>query len=433
MESAAGPGVADLLRDLVDTGRDPRRGGWSRHLFTDAEISLREWFTAEATARGLTVEVDRNGNMWAWWVPADVAITERAVVTGSHLDSVPGGGAFDGPLGVVSALRAVDLLRAAGVRPQRPLGLVVFAEEEGGRFGVQCLGSRLLSGATSRAEALALRDTDGVSLAEAAARIGMDATTIGPDPELMDRIGCFVELHVEQGRGLVDLGEPLAVASSVLANSRWGFRFLGEGNHAGATPMDCRSDPLLPAAHLVLAARRVAAAGDSLRATVGRLSPQPGGTNVVASSTDVWLDARGPDLPATRRMVEEITAAAQEAAEVEGCRLEVRQETANAEVHFDPVLRDRIRSVLISGDARARTGSHDVPLLATGAGHDAAVLAAGAGRRSIPTAMLFVRNPTGVSHSPVEHAEDDDCERGASALALVLGQLLVGGSGASHV
>ncbi|MCW2636480.1 MAG: amidase, hydantoinase/carbamoylase family [Blastococcus sp.] len=426
--TVTGPGAADLLRDLAGTGRDLRRGGFSRHMFTDAEMALREWFVAEASARGLSVEVDRNANLWAWWVPADVGLTERAVVTGSHLDSVPGGGAFDGPLGVVSALRAVDLLRAAGVRPRRPLGLVVFAEEEGGRFGVPCLGSRLLAGSTSRAEALALRDLDGVSLAEAAARVGLDASRIGPDPERMDRIGCFVELHVEQGRGLVDLGEPLAVASSVLANGRWGFRFTGEGNHAGATPMDSRADPLLPAAHVVLAARRVAAAGDSLRATVGKLIPRPGGTNVVASSADLWLDARGPDMQRTRRMVEEITTAAREAAEVEGCGLEVRQEAANTEVHFDAVLRDQIRDLLTSREAQARTGSRDVPLLATGAGHDAAVLAAAPGGRPVPTAMLFVRNPTGVSHSPAEHAEDDDCERGAAALALVLGRLLVEGA-----
>ena len=231
-------------------------------------MSLREWFTAGAAARGLDVELDRNSNLWAWWRPEGPAARERAVVTGSHLDSVPGGGAFDGPLGVVSALHALDRLRAEGFRPRRPLAVVVFAEEEGGRFGVACLGSRLLTGATRPDDARSLRDPEGVTFAEAAARVGVDAGRLGPDPERLERIECLVELHVEQGRGLIDLGEPIALASSVLAHGRWRLSFAGEGNHAGATPMSSRHDPLLPAAQAIQAARRVAAAGEGLRATV---------------------------------------------------------------------------------------------------------------------------------------------------------------------
>jgi len=128
-----------LLRDLEGVGADRFRGGYSRHVFTAPELELRAWFTEQAQRRGLDVEQDRNGNLWAWWGRPG----PDAVVTGSHLDSVPGGGAFDGPLGVASALAAVDRLRAQGFRPRRPLAVVVFAEEEGGRFGVACLGSRL--------------------------------------------------------------------------------------------------------------------------------------------------------------------------------------------------------------------------------------------------------------------------------------------------
>ncbi|SDY27769.1 N-carbamoyl-L-amino-acid hydrolase [Modestobacter sp. DSM 44400] len=422
--TTAGPTVPALLRAIADTGRDRTRGGYSRHLFSDAEMDLREWFLAEATARGLETEIDRNANLWAWWRPGGAAAQERAIVTGSHLDSVPGGGAFDGPLGVVSALATVDLLRAAGLQPRRPLGIVVFAEEEGGRFGVACLGSRLLTGTTTPDAALALTDPDGNTLAESAARVGVDATRFGADPDRLDRIACFVELHVEQGRGLIDLGQPIALASSVLAHGRWHLRFTGEGNHAGATPMDSRHDPLLPAAQTVLAARRAAAAGESLRATVGRLRPHPGGTNVIASAVDLWMDARGPDAPVTQAMVAEIAAAAHEAAAAEGCRVEIREESASGAVHFDLALRDQLHSALTTPAALAGTGATGLPVLATGAGHDAAILGAAPGTRRIPTAMLFVRNPTGVSHSPAEFAEDDDCERGGTALATVLTQLL---------
>ena len=382
-----------LLGDIAEVGRDPRRGGYSRHVFDAAEAELRTWFTEQAHRRGLDVETDRNGNLWAWsGIPGP-----GAIVTGSHLDSVPGGGAFDGPLGVVGALEAVATVRG-------PAAVVVFAEEEGGRFGVPCLGSRLLSGSIDPDRARSLRDRDGVTLAEAAARAGLDPARFGRDDEALSRIGTFVELHVEQGRGLIDLGRPVAVGSTVIAHGRWRFSFEGQGNHAGATPMHDRRDPMLPAAEAVVAARRVARRFPGARATVGRLMPNPGGTNVIASTVDLWLDARGGDAHA---MVAEIADAAREAAAGEGCRVTVTEESASGEVTFDPGLRRELRSVL-----------GDVPELPTGAGHDAAILSA-----HVPAGMLYVRNPTGISHAPEEFAEDADVERGARALAEVLGYL----------
>jgi beta-ureidopropionase / N-carbamoyl-L-amino-acid hydrolase len=384
------------LADLADVGRDPRRGGYSRHGFDRAELELRSWFTDEAGRRGLSVEVDRNGNLWAWWgTPGP-----NAVITGSHLDSVPGGGAFDGPLGVVSALEAVDALRAKGFTPSRPVAIVVFAEEEGGRFGVACLGSRLLTGAIRPEVALRLTDPDGVSLADAVTRAGLDPARFGRDDEALSRIGRFVELHVEQGRGL---SVPVGVADSILAHGRWRFTFTGQGNHAGSTLIADRRDPMLPAAQLVLAARR-AAVGDA-RATVGRILPNPGGTNVISSTVDVWLDARAA--AGARELVEQISEDAWRAAEEEGCELVVREESYGDTVRFDAALRDELAGVL-----------GGVPALPTGAGHDAGILAA-----HVPTAMLFVRNPTGISHAPEEHAEPDDCQAGIVALAAVLEHL----------
>jgi len=395
--------ATELLAAIEAVGRDPKRGGFSRHGFDPVELELREWFVAEAERRGLAVRCDRNGNLWAWWGEPGPG----AVVTGSHLDSVPGGGAFDGPLGVVSALSAVDMLRQHGFTPAKPMAVVVFAEEEGGRFGMPCLGSRLLSGAVDPDVARRLRDPDGVTLAEAVAEAGLDPARLGRDDDALAAIGTFVELHVEQGRGLIDLGAPVAVASSILAHGRWRFRFAGEGNHAGATLLGDRHDPMVPAAEMVLAARIAASEVDDARATVGRLVPNPGGTNVIASAVDVWLDARAPDDAGTRRVLDRIQEMATEAVEREGCALTVTEESYGDTVHFDAGLRDRIAAAL-----------GGIPKLPTGAGHDAGVLAAHA-----PTAMLFVRNPTGVSHAPEEYAEPDDCESGVIALAAVLGQL----------
>lgn len=234
---------------------------------------------------------------------------------------------------------------------------------------------------------------------------GADPARIGRDEGALRRIGHFVELHVEQGKGLVDLNRPVAVADSILGHGRWRFRFRGQGNHAGATLIDDRNDPMLPAAQLVVAARRAAAATADGRATVGRLVPNPGGTNVIASAVDLYLDARAPR--GARAMVEDLTEQAMELASQEGCSVEVVEESFGDTVHFDAALRDRLCEVL-----------DDVPSLPTGAGHDAGVLAA-----EKPTAMLFVRNPTGISHAPEEHATVEDCEEGSHALARVLTDL----------
>lgn len=399
--TAAQQPTSALLAEIADTGPDRHRGGYSRHLFTDAELSLREWFTEAATRRGLAVEVDRNSNIWAWWG----APGPNAFVTGSHLDSVPGGGAYDGPLGVAAALAAVDLLKAEDFQPTRPFALAVFAEEEGGRFGRACLGSALSVGAVDPADALRRTDPDGVTLAEAAQKAGFDPASFGADPERIANIGTFVELHIEQGRYLTDIA-PVAVASAILAHGRWRFRFTGQGNHAGTTRLADRADPMLPAAATVIAARQ-AAAKHNARATVGRLQPLPGGTNVIASTVDMWLDARDDRDEVVTQLVEDISKAAEAASRDEGCQLSVTQESFAPEVAFDTALAQQLAKL-----------TDDSPIIPTGAGHDAGILAA-----VTQTGMLFVRNPTGISHAPEEHAAAPDIEAGTKALATVIRDL----------
>ncbi|NKS47951.1 allantoate amidohydrolase [Rhodococcus hoagii] len=401
--------VAGLLAEIEDIGRDPQRGGYSRPVYSAAEHQLREWFVAHAEKRGLEVEVDRNGAIWAWHAP-DGSHAD-AVVTGSHLDSVPGGGAFDGPLGVASALVAFDVLRSRDALGPRPLAIVVFPEEEGSRFGVACLGSRLLTGAIDPDRARALTDGDGNTFADIAVRGGLDPLRLGPDPDALARMAVFVELHVEQGRGLVDLDRPIAVASSILGHGRWRVSLTGEGNHAGTTLMCDRSDPMVAAGRLVSRIRDLARGQSAARATVGRLVPTPGGTNVIASRVDLWVDVRHPDDTVTTVLVEQIRQAAAILAAEEGCTAAMTEESFSPTVDFDASLRDLLASAL-----------SDAPVLGTGAGHDAGVL-----KDHVPTAMLFVRNPTGISHSPSEYVESDDGEAGAVALADALGLLLRGG------
>lgn len=400
----------EMWRDLAPVGRSASSGGYFRQPWTSAETELRAWFAEACAARGLAVETDGIGNQVAWWEPApsDEAgaqrpSRDRGVLTGSHLDSVLDGGAYDGPLGVVSALAAVDVLRARGFEPTRPLGVGVFVEEEGSRFGRACLGSRLLTGATTWDAARELRDRDGVFLADAIADAGLDPST---GLLSLDRVGTFVELHVEQGRDLVGREVAVGLASEIWPHGRWRFEFAGQANHAGTTHMDDRRDPMLTFAMAALAAnKRARLAGQ--RATFGRLAVEPNGTNAVPSLVTAWLDARASSEDALAELVGAIERQAEDRAGRDGTGLTVTAESVSGAVAFDPDLAARL----------ARLGGW--PVIPTQAGHDAGILSAA----GIPTAMVFVRNPTGVSHSPDEHADTADCLAGVEALADVLADL----------
>lgn len=449
--------VGRLLDAIADVGRAPS-GGYERFAWTAHDLTLREWFAAEAAARGLDVVLDRAGNQWAWWGDPDA--DGPGVVTGSHLDSVPGGGAFDGPLGVASAFAALDALRDAGVVPRRPLGIVNFSDEEGARFGLACLGSRALTGTVPAERLLALRDRAGDSLADVLAGVGGASGGIrldhyGHDPEALARIGVFVELHVEQGRYLADLPDdeaaPVAVGAAIWPHGRWRVDLAGEANHAGTTPLAHRHDPMLDLARLITDVRAAAEHAGAL-ATLAKVEVEPNGVNAIPSRVRAWIDARAETEEAVRRVIATPpgappTPAAPSsnvgivaASEPMGRRSlrspavvgslggagsggvggglagwQVVEESWTPATVFDPALAARLADVV------GRPGSTlPAPVIGTGAGHDAGILAAS----GVPAAMLFVRNPTGVSHSPAEHAEEADCDAGVRALTAVLADLL---------
>ncbi|MEU8534268.1 allantoate amidohydrolase [Streptomyces parvulus] len=394
-----------MWAELLPVGRSSASGGYRRYAWTGADADCRTWFQEQAEARGLAYETDRNGNQWAWL--GDPA-AGNAVVTGSHLDSVPDGGAFDGPLGVVSAFAALDELRGRGARFTRPLGIVNFGDEEGARFGLACVGSRLTAGALTVEQAHRLTDGDGVTLPRAMEDAGYDPDTLGADPERLARIGAFVELHVEQGRALDLSGDRIGIASAIWPHGRWRFDFRGEANHAGTTRLADRRDPMLPYAETVLAARREAELAGAV-ATFGKVGVEPNGVNAIPSLVRGWLDSRAADQESLDAVVYGVERAAREHAAAHGADLDVVRESFTPVVEFDHALRDELARIL-GGATELK-----VPVLGTGAGHDAGILS---GR--IPTAMLFVRNPTGVSHSPAESAAEDDCVAGVIALADVL-------------
>lgn len=387
-----------MWAELEGVGRN-ERGTYDRLAWTPVDLELRAWFRTEVARRGLTLHEDAAGNLWGWWT--GVATAERpGVATGSHLDSVPGGGAFDGPLGVVSALAAIDALRERGLVPAVPLGVVCSSDEEGGRFGIACVGTRVLTGVLAPEVALALPDDGGTTLGEALATAPGDRVTYGPDPDLLAGLTAFVELHVEQGRYQDRTGDPLAVATHLWPHGRWRVVIEGSGNHAGTTPLADRDDPMLTLAALITGARAAAQAHDAV-ATVGKVEVTPNGTNVIPARVTAWLDVRAPQETAVLAVLADLAPFAPQ------------RESWSGTVTFDPVLRDRVAGVLGGSVGRA------VPALGTGAGHDAGILQSA----GVASAMIFVRNPSGISHAAGEGAGEADCLLGVSGLADVLADL----------
>lgn len=392
-----------MWRDLRPIGRDSGTGGYRRSPFAGAERECVAWYVEECGKRDLQLEWDGQGNAIAWWRPETA--TGKGILIGSHLDSVDNGGAFDGPLGVVSSFGAIDSLRERGVIPGRPIGVAMFIEEEGSRFGIACLGSRLATGRMAPETARELRDADGIYLLDAMAEAGLDPR-LGRSA-MLDQVELFVELHVEQGRDLIDRDRAIAVASASWAHGRWRFDFAGEPNHAGATRMEDRADPMLTYAMTALAANKQARLADA-RATFGRMRVEPNVTNAIPERIAAWLDARGADAGILNELVASITRQASDRAERDGTSVVVTAESVVPTVDFDRPLSARLAVLL-----------DDAPVIPTGAGHDAGILQLA----GIPSAMLFVRNPTGVSHSPAEFAETADCLAGVDALARVLEEL----------
>ncbi len=390
---------------LAAIGKLPS-GGYQRFAWTPEDASAQEWFRTVAIEIGLELETDRNGNIWAWWG----APGPGTILTGSHLDSVADGGTYDGGLGLVSGLLAVDELRRQGVQPTRPIAVVAFADEEGGRYNSACFGSSLMAGVKHPEDLVDRVDAEGVSMRQALSDFGVDPDGLGPDPKRVEWIDVMVELHVEQGRGLVHHDAVVGLATAIWPHGRWQITLDGEANHAGTTQLEDRRDPALVVAGAIQAARDVAGELESL-ATIGKLSVEPNAPNAVPSRLIAILDARCPDDETLAQLVATISGRVQALADEHGVGFSITNQSIAARVDFDTDLYAACERSLVSRGRKVI----GVP---TAAGHDAGALAA-----SFPTAMLFVRNETGISHSPAEYATTEDCVEGTIALAEILQDL----------
>jgi len=395
--------VLGRLAELFEIGR---QAGTNRPGLGEGEQRAHDLVASWMAEAGLAVEVDRAGNLVGRLPGSDPSLTE--VWTGSHLDTPPDGGMFDGALGVVAGLDAAAAIGAGSVR--RTIAVVAFRLEEGCRFGRGVFGSRAMVGDIEPDEG-DLLDADGVSVAEAFAELGLGRLpTRGwaePPP------ACFLEAHIEQGPALAAAGAPLGVVTSIAGMAGFDVVFSGSRGHAGTVPMSLRSDALGAAARFVLAAHEVARSIPGAVATIGRLVTLPGATNTIPGRVELFADLRAPDAAGLDALVDRATAAAAEAAAAGACTAEVLPRWRYEPVAMDPATAAAVR--------RAVTGLGLEPVdLPSGAGHDAAIMATA----GIPSAMLFVRSDAGgVSHAPEESTGADAIALCAQALESALREL----------
>ena len=391
----------EALAAFTGEGPGVTRLAWSREL-----RSAYDWLAERCRGLGLDAEVDAAGNLLARWT----AGRGPAVLMGSHIDTVPEGGRFDGALGVVGGLHAISLLREWGVEPRRPVWLAAFMDEENTRFNTALFGSRAfcgedLGGLGDR------RDADGVTLAEAMGAWGRDPDRYG-EARRIDDVGHYLELHVEQGPRLEADGTDIGVVTSIVGLVGYRARVMGRTDHAGTTPMRLRRDALAGAARMVLAIRDQARGREDASANVGVIRVAPGSSNVVPGVCELSIDLRAPSAAGVDALDEGCRAALRAIAEEEGLGLELAETYRMPPASMAGELVELIEgAAAIEGASAARMPS--------GAGHDAMVFA---GR--VPAGMLFVPSRGGVSHSPDEYSSPAQCEMGARVLARAVAALV---------
>lgn len=386
------------LEEVNALGARPS-GGVERLAWTSEEIAARGWLAERCHDAGLDVERDEAGNVWAF------GGSRPAIVLGSHLDTVPDGGRFDGALGVVAALEVLRSARKRAPELAERMALVCFTDEEGVRFGVGMAGSRAVAGSLGEDELRAAHARDGPRLWDVLAEAGVDPERVLDAARRRSAIAGYLELHVEQGRRLERAGAPVGVVSAIVGLNGWRVEVFGEANHAGTTLPEDRRDALVPIAALALAAQRQMRERPGVVATVGDAAVEAGASNIVPGRAHCTLDVRGTDQAEIDAAGGEILDAARAAAHDNGCSLACEETKRLPPAAMAP-------SLIAALERCAADEGVEAPALASMAGHDGMSLA-GAGT---PCGMLFVRSRGGISHSPGEHSEREDCVVGASVL-----------------
>ena len=362
----------------------------TRRFLTPPVNEVHAHLRARMESLGMTVRTDAAGNLRGLWQPQGAR--GKRLILGSHIDTVPNAGACDGVLGVALALEWIQIAQELNL--PLPIEVIAFSEEEGVRFGVPFIGSRAVAGRFDPA-LLLLKDANGVTLADAIRDFGLDPDKIDDAALDADVLG-FMEIHIEQGPVLESEGLSVAAVTAIVGQTRLTLYFRGQANHSGTTPMNLRHDALACAAEWISAVETAAQKTDGLIATVGKIDADPNAANVIAGAARVSLDVRHHDDRARRGAVESVLEQAKAIALKRGLALEQTRQMDQPAVPMD----ERLTAYLV--DAIAAAGMQE-KRMTSGAGHDAMVMAA-----RVPTAMLFLRSPGGISHHPDETVREED-------------------------
>jgi hydantoinase/carbamoylase family amidase len=395
-----------LTQDLADLAEFSAPGpGVTRLAWTPENLRASRWLVQRMQEEGLDATIDPAGNVIGKLGADEDA---GAILIGSHIDTVPAGGRFDGALGVLAGLAVIRVLRAERDRLRRPIWLAAFMDEEGVRFGTSFFGSRAFAG--DSLPELSSEDSSGVTLRQAIEAAGLKPER-APSAAAIADVSAYLELHIEQGPRLEEAGECLGVVTDIVGRSILSVGVKGEANHAGTTPPERRRDALLAAADLVVRVHESFARFGEASVNIGQIEVVPGAVNVVPGGATLEVEIRAATLGLLQGG-EKLLSECAKAVETRR-RVTVHHERRDQvkPTSFDPDL------VALLGRAAAAQGVPAMPIV-SGAGHDAMVMAG-----HVPTAMLMVPSQAGVSHSPAEFTAPDLCARGAATLALAVSEL----------
>ncbi|WP_295811267.1 Zn-dependent hydrolase [uncultured Nitratireductor sp.] len=399
------------LRALLDGvnafGHNPKTGGYNRPGYGDADMAVRTWFLEQMRADGLAVYCDPVANLFGRYGPPD----GPCIMAGSHLDTVPEGGAFDGALGTCVALECVRAMRDAGIKPAKAVEVVATAEEEG-RFGGM-LGSQTIAGTVRREWLEQARDADGVRLTEAMKKQGLDASRALKAARPTGSVDAFLELHIEQGPVLEEAGIPVGIADSVAGVINLAVSLEGRANHSGTTPMSMRADAFLglsavgQAVHTVIAELGTARS----RITIGKVDLQPNFIHTVPGRADFVINVRDTDASRMAAMARAMEHTVKQAAEANGLTFSIEEQSRMEPVRLDGTLAELFEEEARHLNLRALT-------MPSGAGHDAQTM-----QTLCPSGLIFVPSRGGISHAPEEWTDWADIEQGAELMLAALVRL----------
>ncbi len=399
------------LSELGEIGTQ-ESGGITRLSFSDAERAAKDKVASYMEEARLSVYEDAVGNLFGRREGRNPGAP--VVLIGSHVDSVYSGGNFDGPLGVLAGVEALQTMQEQGLELEHPVEVVAFTDEEGARFSFGMIGSRAIAGALSPEE-LRHEDSDGVSIAEAMRSRGLDPERVAEAARPEGSVKAYVELHIEQGRVLENEGLSVGVVTGIAGPLWVRVSLTGETGHAGTTPMDLRRDALAAAAEVMGVIEQEAARTGTTVGTVGQIEAKPGGINIIPGQVEFSLDLRDIDEKVRDGVEERIFEGTREACRKRGVGMETEELQRMPPVPCSEAVREAMKRAC--GEVGVRPFA-----LPSGAGHDGMHLA-----ELCPIGMLFVRSKDGISHNPAEWSSKEDCAAGAGVLYQTVLELADGG------